>query len=546
MLGTMMQYPLTLTAVLQRAGRLFGASEIVSRLPDRTLHRSSYAEMYHRSRALAAALAASGLRRGDRVGSLMWNHVWHLEAYFGVPASGCVLHTLNPRLHPDELAYIVNHGGDRVLIIDDILLPLYEKFRHKVRPELVIVAPSAGERAPAGCVGYLDFLARASAGYEFPQLDENEAAIMCYTSGTTGQPKGVVYSHRALILHALAIALADCFCLSHDDTVLPVVPMFHANAWGVPSAATMLGARQVLPGPHLDAASLLELIDGEKVTRAAGVPTVWLGVLELLEQDPARWKLQPNLMVAVGGAALPESMIQVFDRLGIQVRHAWGMTEITPVGSVSALKTRMSEWPAERRLAVRAKQGTPLPFIEIRAVEGERIVPWDGQTMGELQVRGPWVAAGYYNSPQQQQSWTSDGWFRTGDVVTIDPDGYIKISDRTKDLIKSGGEWISSVELENALMGHPAVREAAVIGIPHPRWQERPLAAVVLKPGSSATPGELREHLAAKFSRWQLPDAFVFVEEIPRTSVGKFQKTRLREMFAGWEWPQSATPGTAE
>jgi fatty-acyl-CoA synthase len=536
MKGTMMQFPLTLTPILERAGKLFGAVEIVSGVPENRVHRSNYAAVYRRSRALAGALASVGLSPSEPVASLMWNHVWHLEAYFGVPASGNVLHTLNLRLHPDELAYIMNNANDRVLLVDDVLLPVYEKLRAKVPIERVVVVPTTGNPVPAPYESYDKFLERCPDDYQFPELDENQAAVMCYTSGTTGVPKGVIYSHRALVLHSFAIALPDCFDLSQTGCILPVVPMFHANAWGCPYAATMVGMKQVLPGPNLDAASLLEMLARERVTRAGGVPTVWFGVLDLIEQQSARGRLAPELRVMVGGSALPRSMVQSFDRLGIEVRQAWGMTEITPVGTMSTLKSYMSEWSEEERLTARAKQGTELPFVEIRAVAGEQEAPWDGRSMGELQVRGPWVAASYHNLSDQQQSWTPDGWFRTGDVVTIDPEGYVKITDRTKDLIKSGGEWISSVDLENALMGHPAVREAAVIGIAHPKWQERPLAVIVLKEGLHTTDSELRAHLAATFSHWQLPDAFVFVAEIPRTSVGKFQKSRLREMFADWSW----------
>jgi fatty-acyl-CoA synthase len=541
MKGTMMQFPLTLTPILERAGKLFRAVEIVSGVPGNGVHRSNYAELYRRSRALAGALESLGLSHSEPVASLMWNHVWHLEAYFGVPASGNVLHTLNLRLHPDELAYIVNNAGDRVLLVDDVLLPVYEKLRANVRIERVIVVPTTGKPVPAPYESYEEFLKRCPDHYRFPQLDENQAAVMCYTSGTTGVPKGVIYSHRALVLHSFAIALPDCFDLSQTGCILPVVPMFHANAWGCPYAATMVGMKQVLPGPNLDAASLLEMLGRERVTRAGGVPTVWFGVLDLLEQQSGREKLEPELRVMVGGSALPRSMVEAFDRLGIGCRQAWGMTEITPVGTMSTLKSNMSGWSEEDRLTARAKQGTELPFVEIRAVAGEQEVPWDGRSMGELQVRGPWVAASYHNHSEQQQSWTPDGWFRTGDVVTIDSEGFVKITDRTKDLIKSGGEWISSVDLENALMGHPAVREAAVIGIAHPRWQERPLAIVVLKQGRQATEADLRAHLAQTFSHWQLPDAFVFVPEIPRTSVGKFQKSRLREMFADWTWERGRT-----
>ena len=540
MLGTMMQYPLTLTPILERAATLFGAVEIVSRLPDKSLHRSTYGDVCRRARALASALSRAGLGRGDRVATLMWNHGRHLEAYFGVPAAGGVLHTLNLRLHPDELTYIVNHAGDRVLIVDDVLLPVYERFREKVRFERVLVVPATDRPVPAGFEDYEEFLGEGDARFQLPQLDENEAAAMCYTSGTTGVPKGVMYSHRALVLHSFCAALPDCFGLSQSDCVLPIVPMFHANAWGIPYTAAMLGVKQVLPGPHLDAASVLELLESEKVTRAGGVPTVWLAVLDLLERNPGRWKLQPDLRLLVGGAASPESVIRAFDRQGLELRQAWGMTEMTPIGTVSYVKSHMRDWTEEQRLAARARQGTPLPFVEIRAVVGDREVPWDGVSLGELEVRGPWVAASYYNLPDQQQRWTADGWFRTGDVVAIDAEGCVKIADRAKDLIKSGGEWISSVDLENALMGHPAVQEAAVIALPHPKWQERPLAAVVLKEGRQATQEELREHLAARFSRWQLPDAIVFVAEIPRTSVGKFQKSRLREIYAGWEWSRAA------
>lgn len=387
--STMMQSPLTLTPILERAGKLFGEVELVSRLPNQSLHRSNYASLWRRSRALAAALTASGLGRGECVASLMWNHSWHLEAYFGVPASGNVLHTLNLRLHPDELAYIMNHAGDRVLIVDDVLLPLYEKLRAKVKVDRVIVVPATGRQVPAPYENYEQFLTQGAEDYVFPQLDENQAAVMCYTSGTTGVPKGVVYSHRALILHSLCIALPDCFDLSQCGCILPVVPMFHANAWGCPYAATITGMKQVLPGPHLDAASLLDLMEREKVTRSGGVPTVWLGILELLERQPGRWKLEPGLRVAVGGAALPEAMIRAFDREGIDVRQAWGMTEITPVGTFSRLKSHMSNWPERERLAMRAKQGIQLPFIEVRAVAGEQEVLWTARAWASCRYAAP-------------------------------------------------------------------------------------------------------------------------------------------------------------
>jgi fatty-acyl-CoA synthase len=539
MLGTMMQYPLTVTALLERAGKLFGGVEIVSRRPDRSLERSNYREMYRRARRLAAALEAAGMKRGDRVAALMWNHSRHLEAYFGVPAAGCVHHTLNLRLHPDELGYIAKHAGDRILLIDDVLLPLYERLRERVEFERVIVAPTAGA-VPAGYESYEDFLSTGDGDYEFPVLDENEAAAMCYTSGTTGVPKGVVYTHRSIVLHSFAMALPDYCALGQADVLLPIVPMFHANAWGLAHGAAMVGCKQVLPGPHLDALSVLELLQGEGVTRAAGVPTVWMGVVEALEQQPAKWKLAPGLMVMSGGSAVPESLIRALGRHGMELRQAWGMTELSPLGTFCTLRAHMRELPEVEQVAIRARQGSAAPFVDLRAMVGSQEAPWDGETLGEIQARGPWVASSYYNLPDQVERWTADGWFCTGDVASIDADGYVKIADRTKDLIKSGGEWISSVDLENALMGHPAVREAAVIAVPHPKWIERPLAAVVLRDGVQATAAELREFLSAKFSKWQLPDAVVFVEEIPRTSVGKFQKSKLRDRFAGWEWEVGA------
>ena len=534
--GTMMDYPLTLVPMLERAGKLFGQVEIVSRLPDRSLHRTTYADFYRRARALAESLSRAGLKPGDRVGTLMWNHYAHLEAYFGIPIAGGVAHTLNLRLSPSQLAYVINQAQDRFLIVDDVLLPLYEKIKSQVKPERVLVVPFTGKPVAADYENYEEFLKQTSGNFTYPKLEENQAAAMCYTSGTTGKPKGVLYSHRALVLHSFAIGLTDTCALSQHDTILPVVPMFHANAWGIPFVATMLGSKQVFPGPHLDAESLLDLYEKERVTFAAGVPTIWFALLEALEKNPGRWKLTPGMHLLVGGAAAPESMLRRYDQLGLHVIHAWGMTEMTPAGSVSKLKPGMDDWPEDKRYQVRAKQGLPMPFVEARAVSEDGEVPWNGQSMGELQVRGPWVAASYYNLPEECDKWTSDGWFRTGDVVTIDPEGYIKITDRTKDLIKSGGEWISSVDLENALMAHPSVKEAAVIAIPHPKWQERPLAVVVPKETNHATAEELKTFLAANFAQWQLPDAIVFTESIPRTSTGKFLKTKLREQFADWKW----------
>ncbi|ADG07724.1 long-chain fatty acid--CoA ligase [Kyrpidia tusciae] len=538
--GTMMNTPLVLPSLLERAGTFYGKVEVVSRLPDRSLHRYRYADFYRRAKQLAEALQKAGLRRGDRVATLMWNHYAHLEAYFGIPAAGGVLHTVNLRLHPDDIAFIMNHAEDRFLIIDDVLVPLYEQVKGRVNLERVFVVSLTDAPVSSEYEKYEDLLATATGDFHYPNLGENEAAGMCYTSGTTGRPKGVVYSHRALVLHSLASAMADTLALSQRDTATPVVPMFHANAWGVPFAAVLVGAKLVFPGPHLDPVSLLDLFEAERVTLSAGVPTIWLGIVQALEKEPDRWKLQPMRM-AVGGSAAPEGLIRAFDRFGLRIVHAWGMTETTPLATVSYIKSTLDDLPEDEKYALRAKQGLTVPLIEARIVGDRGEAPWDGQTMGELQVRGPWVAASYYQMPNND-SFTPDGWFRTGDVATIDPEGYMKITDRTKDLIKSGGEWISSVDLENALMGHPAVAEAAVFAVPHPKWQERPLAAVVPKAGIQVTEEELRAYLESKFAKWWLPDAVVFLEEIPRTSAGKFMKAKLREQFKNWNDEQA--PGS--
>jgi len=529
MQSTMMDFPLTLPHLLERAGKLFSKEEIVTRLPDKSLHRYTYGDFYKRSRKLASALQKAGLQKGDRVATLSWNTYAHLEAYFGIPVAGGVLHPLNLRLHPSDIAYIIHHAQDRFLIVDDVLLKLYEAVREQVKLEKVIVVPLTGQPVPEGLMSYEDFLASGDDGFAYPALDERDAAGMCYTSGTTGKPKGVVYSHRSIALHSLASALPDALNLSGQDVLLPVVPMFHVLAWGLPYTGVMAGCKLVLPGPHLDPVSLLELFESEGVSKTAGVPTIWLGVLQALEKEPARWKLKPMEMV-VGGSAAPEAMIRAFDRFGHTVLHAWGMTEMSPLGTVSRLKRHLQGDP-ELEYRYRALQGLPTPWVEIRAVGEQGEVLWDGQSLGELQVRGPWVAQSYYNLEEESDKWTPDGWFRTGDVVAIDPEGYIRIADRTKDLIKSGGEWISSIDLENALMAHPAIKEAAVIAMADPRWDERPLAAIVLKEGQHVTPEELAQFLAARFAKWWLPDAYVFLDEIPRTSTGKFLKSRLREQF---------------
>ncbi len=536
MRGTMMDFPLTLAPILERAGKLFSRIEVVWRRPDRSLARYTYADLYRRARALAEALTKAGLRRGDRVATLMWNHAAHLEAYFGIPVAGGVLHTLNLRLHPGEIAYIVNHAEDRFLIVDDVLLPICESFREQVHLERVIVVPSGNKPVPGGYEDYEAWLGQATGDFAYPQLDENEAAAMCFTSGTTGKSKGVAYSHRAIVLHSFAQALTDTFGVTHRDVVLQIASMFHANSWGIPFTAAMLGAKLVLPGPHNDPESLLDLIEHEQVSLACAVPTVWIGVLDALEKNPRRWKFASSVRLPTGGSAPPETLMRGLDRHGFHLIQTWGMTESTPMATVSQLKCYMEEWPEEKKYEVRLKQGRPAPFVELRVMRPEGEAPRDAKTAGELEMRGPWVAASYYNAPEEQHRWSADGWFRTGDIATIDSEGYIKLVDRAKDLIKSGGEWISSVDLENALMNHAAVKEAAVIAVPHPKWQERPLAVVVLRDGAQVTAEDLRAFLASKFAKWQLPDAFVFEKQIPCTSVGKFRKTKLREQFATWEW----------
>jgi fatty-acyl-CoA synthase len=536
--ATMMDYPLTVPPMLERAARALPTAEIVSRRADRSLHRTTYGAIHRRARRLARALVDLGLQRGDRVATLMWNHDAHLEAYFAIPWAGGVLHTLNLRLSPDDIAYIVGHAGDRFLIVDDVLLPLLAKFRDKVQLERVIVVSIGAEPLPADVIPYEDLLAGADGAFEPPVLAESDPAAMCYTSGTTGRPKGVVYSHRAIVLHSFAGAMTDGVGCSHRATIMPVVPMFHVNAWGMPFTATMVGAKLVMPGPHLDAENLLDLMVREQVTIAAGVPTIWLGLVQKYKEAPERWPLAPGLRVVSGGAATPESLWRDIEAMGARGFHGWGMTETTPVGSTTMIKRHLAaaDEPGEARYGLLMKQGLPLPFVEVRIVNDQGEAPWDGASTGELQLRGPWIAASYHGG-EEPEKWTADGWFATGDVANIDPEGYIQLTDRAKDLIKSGGEWISSQALENALMDHPAVKEAAVIAVAHPKWQERPLAAVVLREGHAASAAELGAHLERHFARWWLPDAYVFIAEIPRTSTGKFQKTALRARYKDWVWP---------
>ena len=532
MKGLTSDYQLTLPAMLRRAEALYGPKEIATRRPDKSFHRYTYADFVRRAKKLAVALGELGSQKSDRVATLAWNSHQHLEAYFGVPCSGMVLHTINPRLSSDDITYIINHAEDRVLLVDETMVRLLDGFKDQVNLENVFVLSDDGS-APDGLESYEELLSGADEDrFEYPDFDEDDAAAMCYTSGTTGQPKGALYSHRAICLHSMASAMTDMLGIAERDVVMPVVPMFHVNAWGLPFTATLVGAKQVMPGPHLDPQSLLEDLANEKVTITAGVPTIFFGILRTLDEDPDAYDLSNLSAMIIGGSAAPEGMIRAFqERHGLNILHAWGMTETTPLGTVCNLSSQLDEAPEDERYRVRAKQGLPGPFIELRARGDEGFVPWDGESMGELEIRGPWVSGAYFNTEEGSEKFTEDGWFKTGDIVTIDPDGYVEIQDRTKDLIKSGGEWISSVALENALMAHDAVAEAAVIAIPDERWGERPIGVVVLKEDEEVTEEELTSLLAEGHPKWSLPDAIEFVDEIPHTATGKALKMELRERY---------------
>jgi fatty-acyl-CoA synthase len=526
--GLMMDdFQLSLKTLVERAEQMNSARSVVSRLADGSIRRMTIGECAERARRLARGLADLGIGDGDRVATLLWNQTEHLELYFAVPLMGAVLHTLNPRLHPDDLSYIAGDAADRVIVVDESLVHIVDSLDWDF--EHVIVVSQSGS-SPSGSTPYESLLA-SSEPMSWPVIDERRAAAMCYTSGTTGRPKGVVYSHRALVLHSIVFALPDALGISSRDVILPVVPMFHVNAWGLPYTAAFTGAALVLPGPRLDPVSLLDLAADERVTFAAGVPTVWMAVLQALDAEPERWDLGALQRVNLGGAAVPASLVEGFDRHGLSILQGWGMTETSPLGTVSHLPADLKTAPRAEQFAYRARQGTPIPLIEIRARSDDgALIPWDDEAMGELEIRGPWVAAAYHGGTGSDK-FTDDGWFRTGDVVRINERGCMRICDRSKDLVKSGGEWISSVDLENQLMAHSAVAEAAVIAIPDDRWGERPLAAVVLRDGMQASPEELREHLGSEFAKWQLPDRIEFIGAIPRTATGKFKKTALRERF---------------
>ncbi|MEO7938303.1 MAG: long-chain-fatty-acid--CoA ligase, partial [Burkholderiaceae bacterium] len=479
--------------------------------------------------------------KGDRVATLCWNHHAHLECYFGIPAAGAVMHTLNIRLAPEELGWIAGDAQDKVLIIDDILLPLYQQFAHLHAFEHVIVFPFSGQAVPAQFKDYEALISAADGdSFQYAPHAETDPVAMCYTSGTTGRPKGVVYSHRSTVLHTLVASLGDFWGLKGSDVLLPVTPMFHANCWGVPYGAVMMGAKLVFPGPHLHPEDLLDLMTAEPPTLSLGVPTIWMGLIQTFDAAQqadhphyARWKLPRGMRSLVGGAAVPESLIRAFDQHGIWLLQGWGMTETSPLATVSYPKAELRNVSMDERYRRAAMAGVPVPLVDLR-LRGEdgQDAPWNGQAMGEIQVRGPFITASYHGVAVSEDKFTADGWLRTGDVAAVDELGFVRITDRTKDLIKSGGEWISSVDLENALMAHPAVAEAAVIAIPDEKWSERPLACVVFKKGQSASPQELSAHLMRQhFAKWQLPDRYECIDALPRTATGKFWKLKLRQMY---------------
>lgn len=534
--GLMMQYQLTLDRILEHANRVFPHKRVTTMLPDGSLHRYTYADMYRRVKRMAKALTQLGVQPGDRVGTFAWNNYQHLELYYAIPGAGAICHTLNIRLFPEQLAYIVNHAEDKVVFIDATLLPLYERVAGQidcVEHYVLLNAPRDVQTKLPNVTFYEDLIGSADDDFAWRSTDENMAMGLCYTSGTTGDPKGALYSHRSMFLHTYAGNQASALATTETDVVLPVVPQFHAMAWGLPYGCLMAGADLVMPGPHLKPEPLADLIANERVTVAAGVPTIWRGLYQELKANPRDISCVRALVV--GGSAMPRALTKAYEsELGVNVVHAWGMTEMSPLGTVCNLMSHHADLPDEEKWDIKAKQGYPICGVEMRIVNevGEEL-PWDGRTMGELQVRGPWVIRQYFRRDVDGSAMTQDGWFRTGDVVTMSADGYMTITDRTKDLVKSGGEWISTVELENAIMAHPQVLEAAVIAIPDEKWGERPLAAVVPVPdGHELTAAQIVEFLQDRVARFWLPDRIVFLEEIPKTSVGKFDKKVLRSAYA--------------
>ena len=548
MLGQMMDMPLLVSSILRHAARHFGETEVVSRRVEGDLHRYTYTQCEQRARQLASALERTGITMGERVATVAWNGYRHLELYYGVGGKGSVIHTINPRLHPEQVAWIVNHAEDRVVAFDLTFLPLMEAIAAKcpqVKHWLVMIDPAqqpASDKFPEGTLGnYEEFLATGDTDWHWPSFDENTAVALCYTSGTTGNPKGALYSNRSTVLHAYGAALPDTMCASARDSILPVVPMFHVNAWGIPFAAPMVGAKLVFPGPQLDGKSLFELFEAEHVTFAAGVPTVWFGLLAHVQANGLKFSSLNRTVI--GGSACPPAMIRSFqEQYGVDVIHAWGMTEMSPLGTSSRLQNKHLSLPEAEQRKLLEKQGHTVFGVDMKIVDDAgKELPWDGKTYGNLLVRGPWVIKTYFREADEDPlayDENGDGWFRTGDVATIDADGFMQITDRSKDVIKSGGEWISSIDLENMAIGHPAVANAAVIGIAHPKWDERPLLVVVKKPGAEATTAaDILSIYDGKIAKWWTPDDVQFVDAIPLGATGKILKTRLREQFKDYRLP---------
>ncbi len=544
--GLMMDAPLLISSLIEHADRHHGETEIVSRRVEGDIHRCTWRQLHRRARQMANALAALGVRPSDRVATLAWNGYRHLELYFAVSGSGAVLHTINPRLHPEQIAWIANHAEDQLLFFDLTFLPIVEAVAAHCRTVKKFVAMVDRAKMPtaskADLVCYEDLIDTHSDRYSWPILDERAASSLCYTSGTTGNPKGVLYSHRSTLLHAYAAVAPDALNLSSRDTVLPVVPMFHVNAWGLPYASPMVGARMVMPGPNLDGKSLHDLFEAERVTVSAGVPTVWQGLLAHTESNGLKFSSMKRTVI--GGSACPPAMSRLFEeKYGVQVLHAWGMTEMSPLGTVCSFKAKQAALGNEDKRLLQNKQGRVIFGVDMRVVgEDGGDLPWDGKAYGNLLVRGPWVLREYFKgeggNPLQADEAGRD-WFPTGDVVTIDADGYMLITDRTKDVIKSGGEWISSIEIENIAVSHPAVAMAACIAAKHPKWDERPLLVVMRKPGAEVTREQLISFYEGKVAKWQVPDDVVFVDSIPLGATGKMLKNRLREQFRDYRLPGS-------
>jgi acyl-CoA synthetase (AMP-forming)/AMP-acid ligase II len=538
--GLMMQQQLLISSLIVHAERHHGEQEVVSRRVEGDIHRTTYKELAARSRRMAKALGALGVKPGERVATLAWNGYRHMELYYAVSGSGAVLHTLNPRLHPDQVVYIADHAEDQVLFFDMSFLPLVEAVASRVKTVKHFVAMTDRAHMPAttkvaNLLCYEELLAAQDDKFEWPQFDENSASSLCYTSGTTGNPKGALYSHRSTLLHAMAAATPDALNCSAADTILPVVPMFHVNAWSLPYVACMVGAKLVFPGAGLDGKSLYELFESEKVTLSAGVPTVWQGLLSYVEANKLKFSTMQRSVI--GGSACPPAMIRMFkEQYGVQVMHAWGMTEMSPLGTVASFKAKHLAMTQEERYAVMARQGHAIFGVDMMIVgdDGHEL-PWDGKGSGELFVRGPWILANYFKGEGGNP--LVDGWFPTGDVALIDADGYMQITDRSKDVIKSGGEWIGSIDLENIAMAHPAVAMAACIAAFHPKWDERPLLVVVKKPGVELTREQLLQFFEGKIAKWWTPDDVVFTDAIPLGATGKMQKNKLREMFKDHKLP---------